>query len=214
LLTPFVWRLDRTRLATYEARQRFWEGFLDSRVPALVAAGDLESAHRLIDALLRRELVRHAASGRIVVRLKRGDPFVWRGSAGAGGSRYPFEVVPGISAALAAPAAALVPVTHRHTAAAFAVFSGQDAGRASDGTVDWELAARVPTAIFLMVPHTSVKSCRGYSHRADPRTRRQWRSSAVRSTARVWSGAVSPICPCLVATWRRRPRWSSARSPG
>jgi uroporphyrin-III C-methyltransferase/precorrin-2 dehydrogenase/sirohydrochlorin ferrochelatase len=77
---------------------------------------------------INRALVRAARRGRRVVRLKCGDPFV----LGRGGEEalalaaagVPFEVVPGVSSALAAPALAGIPVTHRGLASGFAVVSG------------------------------------------------------------------------------------------
>jgi uroporphyrin-III C-methyltransferase len=99
-------------------------------------------------------MIAHACEGQIVVRLKGGDPFVF----GRGGEEVlalsaagiSFEVVPGVSAAVAVPGSTLIPVTHRGTAAAFAVFAGHGADDASATGTDWEIAARIPTAVFLM----------------------------------------------------------------
>jgi uroporphyrin-III C-methyltransferase/precorrin-2 dehydrogenase/sirohydrochlorin ferrochelatase len=81
---------------------------------------------------IHRLLVRTARRGAHVVRLKGGDPFVFgRGGEEALALRaagIPFEVVPGISSALAAPALAGIPVTHRGVSAGFAVVSGHAEG--------------------------------------------------------------------------------------
>jgi len=97
-------------------------------------------------------LVKHATAGRTVVRLKGGDPFVF----GRGGEEMlaleaagiPYEIVPGISSSIAGPAAANIPVTHRGVSTSFAVFAGQEAEDRED--VPWDVAARIPTAVFLM----------------------------------------------------------------
>ena len=105
-------------------------------------------------AQINQMLIDFAMQGKTVVRLKGGDPFVFgRGGEEAielNASGIPFEVIPGISAAIAVPEAALIPVTHRHIATAFAVFAGHEADCDGASGTDWEVAARIPTAVFLM----------------------------------------------------------------
>src|SRR6184192_2280598 len=97
-------------------------------------------------------LVDRARRGRTVIRLKGGDPFVFgRGAEECEALRaagVPYEVVPGVTSAIAAPAAAGIPVTHRHHASAFAVVAGHECEEASD--LDWNALARLPTLVFLM----------------------------------------------------------------
>jgi uroporphyrin-III C-methyltransferase / precorrin-2 dehydrogenase / sirohydrochlorin ferrochelatase len=102
--------------------------------------------------LINQLLVRAARRGQRVVRLKGGDPFVF----GRGGEEalalvaagIPFEVVPGISSALAAPALAGIPVTHRGSAAGFVVVSGH--ARAAFEPVLGSLAPHSTTIVVLM----------------------------------------------------------------
>jgi uroporphyrinogen III methyltransferase/synthase len=102
-------------------------------------------------------LLRHARAGREVVRLKGGDPFVF----GRGGEEaqllrahgLDFEVVPGVTAGVAAPAYAGIPVTQRGIAAAVAFVTGHDASaRDADETqIDWPALASFPgTLVFYM----------------------------------------------------------------
>jgi uroporphyrin-III C-methyltransferase len=99
-------------------------------------------------------LVERVQAGRQVVRLKGGDPCVF-GHAGEEAQALadhglPFEIVPGVSSAIAVPAYAGVPVTQRGMATAFAVVTGHEApDRQSSGT-DWAALAGVPTLIVLM----------------------------------------------------------------
>ena len=133
-------------------------GVLDE-LPADVEVIDCgKSAHRqnMTQSEINDVLVERALAGKRVVRLKGGDPFVF----GRGGEEWlacvaagiPVTVVPGISSALAAPAAAGIPLTHRGVAADFTVVSGHlDPGRAPDDVVNWPgLAAITGTLVLLM----------------------------------------------------------------
>ena len=104
-------------------------------------------------ARIHRLMIEHARLGRVVVRLKGGDAFVF----GRGGEEMlalaeagvPFEVIPAVSSSIAAPGAALIPVTHRGISTAFAVFAAHEAEDTAPA-IDWLVAARIPTAVFLM----------------------------------------------------------------
>jgi uroporphyrin-III C-methyltransferase len=117
---------------------------------ARVFVGKARGRHAMAQAEINALLIREARQGRRVVRLKGGDPFVLgRGgeealALAAAGLRW--EVVPGVSSAVAVPAAAGIPVTHRGVAASFAVVSGHGAGG-----VDWRRLARgADTLVVLM----------------------------------------------------------------
>ena len=100
-------------------------------------------------------LIDRARQGRLVVRLKGGDPFVF----GRGGEEaealveagIPFEVVPGVTAGVAAPAYAGIPVTHRDDASAVAFVTGHEDPEKEDSALDYEALARFPgTLVFYM----------------------------------------------------------------
>ena len=118
-------------------------------------------------------LVDRAQRGLTVVRLKGGDPFVFgRGAEeceALHAAGVPFHVVPGVTSAIAAPAAAGIPVTHRRLASAFAVVTGHEC--AGGSSLDWDALARVPTLVVLMGLSTlSEITARLLAHGADPDT--------------------------------------------
>ena len=120
-----------------------------------IFAGKATGAHTLPQGEINALLVRHAARGRRVVRLKGGDPFVFgRGgeeAAALAAAGIPFEVVPGVSSAVAVPAYAGIPVTHRGTASSFAVVTGHEDEAKGESSVDWtRLANAVDTLVVLM----------------------------------------------------------------
>lgn len=117
--------------------------------------GKRDSARQAdIDALL----VAHCRAGRLVVRVKGGDPMVFgrvhseiRALCRAGCA---FEVVPGISSALAAPSVVNIPITHKHLSRSFVVVSGH-----KPAEMDFDLLARVDTLVLLMATRTLGKIC-------------------------------------------------------
>jgi uroporphyrinogen III methyltransferase/synthase len=98
-------------------------------------------------------LVEHGRDGRTVVRLKGGDPFVFgRGGEEAealSAAGIPFEVVPGVTAGVAAPAYAGVPVTHRDDASAVAFVTGHEDPEKDESALDWDALARFPGTLVL-----------------------------------------------------------------
>lgn len=124
-----------------------------------IFAGKRVGSHCLPQAAINAFLVHHAEAGRFVVRLKGGDPFVF----GRGGEEalalskagIAFEVVPGISSAIAVPAYAGIPVTHRGIASSFAVLTGHEDPSKAGAAVDWtRLATAVDTLVVLMAAGT------------------------------------------------------------
>lgn len=100
-------------------------------------------------------LIHHARAGKRVVRLKGGDPFVYgRGGEEALGlheAGVAFEIVPGISSALAVPAYAGIPLTHRGASATFTVATGREDPSKPRSQIDWQRVADPnATSVFLM----------------------------------------------------------------
>lgn len=109
-------------------------------------------------------VVRAASEGKAVVRLKGGDPFVFgRGGEEALACRaagVPWEVVSGVSSAIAGPAAAGIPVTHRGLATGVAFITGHEDPAKPASQVDWEALARFHgTLVFLMGVRNAPDIC-------------------------------------------------------
>jgi len=120
-----------------------------------IFAGKTRGDHVMPQGAINAVLIHHARHGRRVVRLKGGDPFVFgRGGEEAealAAAGVPFEVVPGVSAAIAVPASAGIPVTHRSVSSSFAVVTGHDDPEKARAPVDWaRLATAVDTIVVLM----------------------------------------------------------------
>jgi uroporphyrin-III C-methyltransferase len=120
-----------------------------------IFAGKLAGNHYVSQELIHSLLIEHARRGRRVVRLKGGDPFVFgRGAEEAEAlaeAGIPFEVVPGVSSAVAVPAYAGIPLTHRGLSSSFAVVTGHEEACKVEPAVDWgSLATAVDTLVILM----------------------------------------------------------------
>jgi uroporphyrinogen III methyltransferase/synthase len=109
-------------------------------------------------------LLEKAARGGVIVRLKGGDPFVFgRGGEEAealAAAGVPFEIVPGVTSAVACPAYAGIPLTHRHFASSAAFVTGHEDPTKPNSGIDWERLPRgVGTLVFLMGVKNLDKIC-------------------------------------------------------
>ena len=130
---------------------------LDAAAPGaeLVDVGKRPGAASVPQDEIERRLIVEARRNRRVVRLKGGAPFVFgRGGEEAEalrGAGVEFEVVPGVTAGIAAPAYAGIPVTHREEASAVAFVTGHEDPAKAEESLDWEALARFPgTLVFYM----------------------------------------------------------------
>jgi len=120
----------------------------------LIYAGKEGGDHTLSQDEINERLVAEAAQGRIVARLKGGDPFVF----GRGGEEaevlaragIPFEIIPGVTSAVAVPAYAGIPLTHRGFTSAVALVTGHEDPGKEKSDLDWPALARIGTMVFLM----------------------------------------------------------------
>ena len=121
----------------------------------LIYAGKEGGGASMPQASISELLVSHGGSGATVVRLKGGDPFVFgRGGEEAEALReagVAFEVVPGVTAGVAGPAYAGIPVTHRDAASAVAFVTGHEDPVKGASALDWGALAAFPgTLVFYM----------------------------------------------------------------
>jgi uroporphyrin-III C-methyltransferase len=120
----------------------------------LIFVGKEAGCHSLAQEEINALLIYHAHHKHIVVRLKGGDPFVFgRGGEEAQAlvdANISFEIIPGISSAIAVPAYAGIPVTHREYTSSVTIVTGHE-GRSASPAVNWEaLAALGGTIVILM----------------------------------------------------------------
>ncbi len=119
----------------------------------LIYVGKQGGGESAAQAEIERLLVEHGAAGRMVVRLKGGDPFVFgRGGEEAealAAAGIEFAVVPGVTAGVAAPAYAGIPVTHRDQASAVAFVTGHEDPTKEETALDWEALGRFPGTLVI-----------------------------------------------------------------
>ena len=152
-----------------------------------IYAGKRGGQHTLTQEQINQILVEKAKEGRIICRLKGGDPFVFgRGGEEAevlAGNGVEFEIVPGVSSAIAAPAYAGIPLTHRLYSSSFAVVPGYEDATKEESSIDWaKLSTGVGTIVFLMTVKNISLACQ-----------------------RLIDNGRSPDTPVAVIRWGTRP---------
>jgi uroporphyrinogen III methyltransferase/synthase len=161
------------------------------RISVGKAPGKVTMSQEGISALL----VERGRTGATVVRLKGGDPFVFaRGGEEAAAlvrAGIPFEVVPGISPSIAAPAYAGIPVTLRHSSTSFTVVTGhEDPSVGDDGSVDWRAVARVGGTIVILMGVARIR----------------------RIAEELIAGGRAPETPVAAVRWGTRPEQTTVRA--
>jgi uroporphyrinogen III methyltransferase / synthase len=162
--------------------------------------GDHAMPQDEIEALM----IRLAREGNVVVRLKGGDPFVF----GRGGEEaqalhaagIPFEIVPGISSALAAPAYAGIPATHRDFNAVLTIATGHEDPTKPESTIDWsELADPHRTVVLLMAMGNLASICERLIERGrGPQTPVAVIQDGTRPSQRTVTGTLATIADVAV----------------
>ena len=119
-----------------------------------IYAGKKGGDHTLSQDAINDLLVKEARAGNIVARLKGGDPFIF----GRGGEEaeklaeydIPFEIVPGVTSAIAVPAYAGIPLTHRGLTSTVAFITGHEDPTKDKSDIDWQALTGIGTLVFLM----------------------------------------------------------------
>jgi uroporphyrinogen III methyltransferase / synthase len=151
---------------------------------------------RLAQSEINDLLIERGRRGENVVRLKGGDPFVFaRGgeeAAALAAAGVPFDVVPGITSAIAAPAYAGIPVTLRHSSTSVTIVTGhEEPGHGgAEGTVDWRAVAQVGGTIVVLMGVARIG----------------------RIAAELMAAGRSPETPVAAVRWGTRPEQRTVRA--
>lgn len=160
------------------------------RISVAKVPGGLSTPQDEINALL----VERGRAGQTVVRLKGGDPFVFaRGGEEAAAllaAEVPFEVVPGVTSAIAVPAYAGIPVTLRHSSTSFTVVTGHEDPARPESSVNWEAVAQVGGTVVVLMGVGRIRAI------AD----------------RLMAGGLSPDTPAASVQWGTRPEQRTLRA--
>lgn len=165
-----------------------------------IYCGKAPGAHAMPQQHIHETLVRYALAGHTVVRLKGGDPFVF----GRGGEEalalaaqgIPFEIVPGVTSALGAAAAAGIPLTHRGYAASFACVTGSRChGDSGDSPVRWDLLARSVDTLAIYMGVSELPAIRQalLTHGKAPTTPVALIENSTTARQRVMTGTLDTI---------------------
>jgi uroporphyrinogen III methyltransferase/synthase len=186
--------LRRADLVVYDRLSQ--ESLLDLAPPGAerIDVGKAPGHVRLSQEDINALLVERGRRGEAVVRLKGGDPFVFaRGgeeAAALAAAGVPFEVVPGITSAIAVPAYAGIPVTLRHSSTSVTIVTGhEDPAAGENGTVDWSAVARVGGTIVILMGVARIG----------------------RIAEALMAGGRSPDTPVAAVQWGTRPEQRTVR---
>jgi uroporphyrinogen III methyltransferase/synthase len=141
-----------------------------------ICVRDLPGQHPDKYPHIHATLIKAAQAGKVVVRLKGGDPLIFgRGGEEAAALRsanVPYEIVPGVTAALAAAAYLDIPLTHRHYSSAVALITGHELPNKPGHRLDWEALARFPgtLAIYMGIARLPILIAELLKHGKDPQT--------------------------------------------
>jgi uroporphyrinogen III methyltransferase/synthase len=135
---------------------------LASKHATLLCVRDLASTHPERLPHIHARLIEEARKGKCVVRLKGGDPLVFgRGGEEAEALRdahIHYEIVPGVTAALAAGACLEIPLTHRNHSSAVAFITGHEDPQKTSSQIDWQALARFPGTLVIYMGFARVKT--------------------------------------------------------
>ena len=161
--------------------------------------GKKEGVASLEQEKINSLLIEKAREGKVVIRLKGGDPFIFgRGGEeiqAAKNSNIPFLVVPGITSVTGVAAYAGIPLTHRHLSSTLSIITGSNEKNKGDMHIDWEkIASRLGTLVFLMgarkLPLIVEKLMKFGKSPETPIAVIQWGTTAKQKT---WKGTLSTI---------------------